>query len=562
MKERCLAYVVVFFLLAQAPAGLRAQGLYAGAAAEKIQACTDRTLYISGEKIFFKAVVYNEDNRAGGILSRVIYCELITPDGKKVTGMKYLLENGSGHGCLPIPQETISGYYFLKLYTRFMRNNGTDDYRYIMLKIINPLKTEVLPASGTSDTTQAVPGPEVFADSPGLRLSLVKNTFSPRELITLDIHADTGNLAPAGISLSVVPESASGQMYFPVRHRAEDHNTDRYLPETRGLSLSGQFIDKKSGKPVAAANINLSILGNKDILVVRTDSAGRFVFALPPLPGNRDIFLSAMAQPGIVPEILVDNDYCSRPLHLAAPRFTMSGEELKTAFRLALNARIATVFMTDTLPDASPLRETTENAFYGQPTEVLPMDKFIDMPTLEEYFNELPFIAKVKKVGGRKTFWFINPQPEMTMYAPLVLVDWVAVDDLEKVLAMPPAEIEHIEVVNSPDIKGNVTFGGIVSFISKKNDFAGIDLPASGKFINFGFLDDCSDHNLPGILPRNVPDPRNTVYWNPSIPAGTDGNTIISFTAPDTPGKYTILLTGFSRTGGLVRTTKTIVISQ
>ena len=240
----------------------------------------------------------------------------------------------------------------------------------------------------------------------------------------------------------------------------------------------------------------------------------------------------------------------------------MSGEELKTAFRLALNARIATVFMTDTLPDASPLRETTENAFYGQPTEVLPMDKFIDMPTLEEYFNELPFIAKVKKVGGRKTFWFINPQPEMTMYAPLVLVDWVAVDDLEKVLAMPPAEIEHIEVVNSPYIKGNVTFGGIVSFISKKNDFAGIDLPASGKFINFGFLDDCSDHNLPGILPRNVPDPRNTVYWNPSIPAGTDGNTIISFTAPDTPGKYTILLTGFSRTGGLIRTTKTIVISQ
>ena len=96
----------------------------------------------------------------------------------------------------------------------------------------------------------------------------------------------------------------------------------------------------------------------------------------------------------------------------------------------------------------------------------------------------------------------------------------------------------------------------------KKNDFAGIDLPASGKFINFGFLDDCSDHNLPGILPRNVPDPRNTVYWNPSIPAGTDGNTIISFTAPDTPGKYTILLTGFSRTGGLIRTTKTIVISQ
>ena len=87
MKERCLAYVIVFFLLTQASAGLKAQVLYAGAAAEKIQACTDRTLYISGEKIFFTAVVNNQDNRSGGVLSRVIYCELITPDGKKVTGM-------------------------------------------------------------------------------------------------------------------------------------------------------------------------------------------------------------------------------------------------------------------------------------------------------------------------------------------------------------------------------------------------------------------------------------------------------------------------------------------
>jgi len=114
---------------------------------------------------------------------------------------------------------------------------------------------------------------------------------------------------------------------------------------------------------------------------------------------------------------------------------------------------------------------------------------------------------------------------------------------------MSPAGIDHIELVSSLYIKGNITYGGIISFVSRKNDFAGIDLPKSGTFINYKFLEECSGNIPAGPLPVNHPDSRNTVYWDPDVQTNDKGSTDIFFTAPDTPGKYIILLSGIGESG-------------
>jgi hypothetical protein len=111
---------------------------------------------------------------------------------------------------------------------------------------------------------------------------------------------------------------------------------------------------------------------------------------------------------------------------------------------------------------------------------------------------------------------------------------------------MSPRLIERIELVNSPYIKGNITYGGIISFFSKNGDFAGIDLPTSGTFINYQFLEDC-----PGTIPdvtmaKNIPDTRNTVYWDPDLLLDGDGKAEASFIAPETPGLYVIVLKGMN----------------
>jgi hypothetical protein len=443
-----------------------------------------------------------------------------------------------------------------------MRNSSTDDYKFILLKIINPLKTEVLSGKDAVDTTGLEENiTEIPANDHSLYIGLDKKTFSPREEVRLNIRENTGKGLFSRLCISVIPESTYEDRFLSYRNTLRTANNGFLLPETRGISLSGQLIGKGSGKPVAETKVNLSIIGDKDILVVRTDSTGRFFFALPDYYGNKDIFLCADELPDMPSEILIDNDFCSRMLYLPSSLFKLNEEEMKAAYKLVVNSRISSMYMKDSSVSNTP-GEGNINSFYGEPSQVLVMDKYVELPTLEEYFTELTGKVKLRKVRGTKQFRVYINQDEILTEDPLLLVDWVAVDDIKKILSMSPREIERIELVNSSYVKGNITYGGIISFVSKKNDFAGIDLPTSGTFVNYIFREDCAEKIAPGPLPRNVPDSRNTVYWNPAVQINDDSTASISFTAPDTPGRYHIRLMGMTKTGELALKEELIVIMK
>lgn len=560
MKRIFSPYCLILLWVIFAGPALHSQNAPVSAVSERIQACTDRTMYVSGENVCFSAVVFHEKDLPEAEASLVFYCELIKPDGNRITGRKIALENSSGQGCLTIPEETISGIYFLKLYTRFMRNAGPGQYKYIMLKIINPHKAEVLSGHDVADTTGNNGNKlEITPEGISVDISTGKTTFLPREEIQLTLNCKKDTTLPARLCLSVFPEPAYCELPVVVQHQPGKADSAIYLPETRGVSLSGHLVVKKTGQPVPGAKINLSVIGDKDIMVARTDSGGRFFFPLPDYTGSRDIFLCADDFQNLIPEILIDNDFCSKPVDLPSPVFTLSEEEIRSAYKLAVNFRVTGNFRVE--PEKSDsTAEDLKVSFYGAPSEILVMQKYIDLPTLEEYFSELPVMVKLRKVQGKKQFRFYTAQTDMSIYEPLMLVDWVAVNDIDKILAMSPQDIERVELVNSPYVKGSVTYGGIVSFVSRKNDFAGIDLPTSGTFVNYMFLDDAAD-TIPAIQPRDrKPDSRNTAYWNPDVRINNDGTSAISFQAPDTPGKYLILLRAMNASGTVVNTAKTIVV--
>jgi hypothetical protein len=549
MKKPFTAYYVLMLILISVSAGLKSQDAPGHFAVEKLQLCTDRTMYISGEKILFSAVIINENGTLDYNYSRILYCELITPDGNRITGGKYPVENSSAQGCLQIPAEAITGIYYLKSYTRFMRNGGPDGYHYIMLKIINPYKAEVITGHEVEDTSTA-PGKELDEQHPGLpiNISTDKKRYAPRENINLKIDGTIGTGLPMKLCLSVVPEMAHTGIALTGKMTVASSGNLQYFPETRGISLSGRLLENETGRPVPNALVNLSIIGDKDVMAIRTKSSGQFFFVLPGYTGYRDIFLCAEDISGKSLSVYIDNDFCPRPVNLPSPVFHLTGKEKETAYNLAVNQKITSVFLNDTTSGETNLPQNGK-PFYGEPEEILDIETYIDLPTIEDYFSELLGAVNVRKSQGRKHFRFITTRPEMTIYDPLVLIDWVAVDDIDRILAMSPKEIDRIELVNSPYIKGNITYGGIISFVSKNNDFAGIDLPASGTFINYKFLEDCSGNIPGGPLPANLPDSRNTIYWDPDVQTDDKGSTDIFITAPDTPGKYVILIIGMGISG-------------
>lgn len=544
-----------------------------------IVACTDRTTYIAGENIQFALRCYPYDPGVANIREKIVYCELLTPGGTKLIGRKYALDQNKGQGILPIPPETISGNYFIRFYTRFMRNGSPSDYAWSELKIVNPFKQEILKPKLAADSLitgsvdQSQPAHEL-----SLQLSVSSAKASPRENMRLNLHADRNDSSQFSLCLTVIPEHTCNTQFTsqPARSlRQPDykHSSDTlsinqpqqrsfnlmpgvagraaesfFIPETRGISISGQLVTRESKTPVPSTMINLSVIGDMDIEAVRTDSSGRFIFALNNHYGLRDIFMCADVPDENPTEILINNDFCSKPVNLSSSSFRLNPDERMAAYKMAVNLSVATSFQTET-PEEDTIVRSKKSSFYGEPTDVLLMDKYIEMPTLEEYFSELPMIVKVRKSQGRKQFRFMDASPEMAAASPLVLVDWVAINDMKKVLAMSPHQIERIELVSSTYIKGNLTYGGIISFISKGNDFAGIDLPGSGTFINYRFLEKGTAVTNTSSIPENIPDARNTVFWDPDVSVDLNGNAEISFSAPDTPGKYLVIMRALKADG-------------
>lgn len=512
--------------------------------AERVIMFSDRTLYVTGEEILFSAFLLAEDKEISTGTSRVLYCELITPGGEKIAGNKFIIEKKSSYGYLTIPEALLTGYYYLRSYTKVMRNFGPDCYSCIRISIINPSRTEV--QAGKNNNLNEKPSlneSSSYWKDNGIRLLMNKNIYARRDTVSLSIDfSGINDLSEwRGICLSVVPEYSLNEISSEIPRNHLSVNTGYFPAETRGLSVTGKIIDNKNGGTIPGRPVNLSIIGRgKDFIPSQSDSSGRFFIYLPDYEGTRDLFISTESSSQSDLEVLVDNDFCVLPVELPSPLFTLTFKERECAYKIALNFQLENHFRKE-VKLIHPDENDSENMFYGRPSETIQIDDFIQLPTVEEYFNELPTSVKVRKHRGEKYFKIIGGQNESTDFKPLVMIDMVVVDDISKILAISPAEISRIELVRELYVKGDQTYGGIINFISRKGNFAGIDLPSSGIFINYKFFAPRKDYKV-SLLSANEPDTRNTIYWDPLLKIDAASNERISFTTSDTPGKFIVLL--------------------
>ena len=94
---------------------------------EKVFLHFDNTAYHLGENIWFKAYVVVAENHQPTVLSRVLYVELLTPEGDVIDTKKLKIENGQCHGDFFLEKEVLyAGFYEVRAYTRQMLNWGED----------------------------------------------------------------------------------------------------------------------------------------------------------------------------------------------------------------------------------------------------------------------------------------------------------------------------------------------------------------------------------------------------------------------------------------------------
>lgn len=518
---------------------------------EEIILDTDRSFYCIDERLYFTArysFTYPVDDVQW---SQVIYVELIKWNGEKIAQAKFRLYQNGASGSLEIPGNLLSGNYYLRAYTRWMRNFPVEAYAYKLVKIINPFENNI------DQGPIQVPGK--FADARNAQAASRqviecipdKAVYSQREKVTLTIGYDNPDYDDSNFCISVAKAAHIDTSSIPIQfpgQRSSDEPSLTFLPELRGISISGKIIHTRTPGSTANATVHLSTPQDwKHFATFPVKGNGLFYFTIPDFYGRSDFYLDAAMDNGERAELLIDNDYCNRSIHLSYIPFSLDSLEERIALEMVVNMQLSNVYHDES---RSQLPESVQLPFYVRPAHVYDAREYIQLPNLKEFFFEL--VKEVRTVRmDKQTFLKITGYSPTQDLMPLVLIDNIPVVDVDEFLRIPLESIETVEIVDKPYMVSGVKYSGIICVSTKKKDFAGIELQKNSRFFSYDLLS-AGQFNLPDynqVTEDKITYRENLLFWDPDIELTSNHAKTLSFYTSDSKGDYLVYIRSMNNGG-------------
>lgn len=89
---------------------------------EKVYLHIDKFEYYAGEDVWFKAYLVKSDSHGSETLSKIVYVELIAPNGSILERKTIKIAGEGSHGDFNLSSRLKSGTYRIRAYTNYMRN--------------------------------------------------------------------------------------------------------------------------------------------------------------------------------------------------------------------------------------------------------------------------------------------------------------------------------------------------------------------------------------------------------------------------------------------------------
>lgn len=339
------------------------------------------------------------------------------------------------------------------------------------------------------------------------------------------------------------------------RHFLPEKKNLQWIPEIRGLTLSGLMRNKESGAAAGGEIVLAAVAGNQpQIQVAETKADGSFLFTLHNLEGKHTLFVGWKGAGGAPPEILVNNNFSNRFPKITPSPLTFEAGQHELFEELYVNAQLSAAFeparQESAFAAAPPLFRITN---IGKPDYAVEINDFINIPTLEEVFREIVPYVLVRRKEGKPYLEVFNEHARQAYDGPLVLLDNIPVFDIGRLLEINPGSIEKIEVINSNYLFGDYLFGGLVSLRTNTGDFANYQWAGQSAFASFDAISPGAAFQhlvYPSAEARSSPEPdfRPLLYWNPAVETG-DGAVNLEFYTSGLAGTYEVVARGVAQGG-------------
>jgi hypothetical protein len=453
---------------------------------------TPKTLYFSGDKIWFEAQV---SLGAQPTSSQVLYAELVDRNANSIVHVKVPLQAGKAVNFLPISDQIASDHYLLRVYTRISPfldlNQGVAQQ---LVTVINP---KIPPKEATASSRIELPSSKSFAK--GSRVDF--STYAP---------ANSTRLA-SGISIAneflqeEQKQWSSDQVYSSIVQRP-------LLPE-----LFGHLIQAKVASRDTALTYFLSLHGTKSALFTdHIDEDGLLTFDAGGLRHWDRLILqlengSEMAGLELVSPLIKTTFHPN----FKFPELTLTQEDLPYLQSLLKAAVVQQAYLEEVTQDSlEVVTGFVADYSYG-------LDDYTRFEDIETILKEYVPSVAVRLKDKKKSFRLLNEADKSVFDSnPLILVDAMPVFDSDLLASFNPKYLQRLEVLNREFYLNDRTYPGVLSFSSYANNFGLFPLAPAARFFDYSGLRpslilDKGQFQTPASASR-IPDWRTVLYWGSS----------------------------------------------
>lgn len=547
---------------------------------EPLHVTFDKDFYVAGEDIWYSVFFLSPQTRQ----SSIVHTELWNAQGEMILNQQLKVSKPQVHGDIALPPDIPSGYYLFRAYTLWNLNFSPQIMYTALLPIYQPaLEGELEPLEELEAYQTRAVG--------NLQISPIKNTFTPREKVSITLQSASSLAGKAHVSMvvkdlqyvhssSAILEASkqatnlkanlnlpTGGLIAP-----EDKLRKRFVlthPETK-VPVESPYVvgfvnqtGQRLVKPVENGGVTFDFFDFFDSTTVQIFDASPYEATYTPIVKEVPIGEVLLA-PQIVESMPPLTPEVQQYIQEYQRRF-----QLDKLFGSLTNIRAQRNIVKATRPT---------------PTTSYAVDDYNPYDGVEDFVKNAvpPLRIRTKRAKNfdpddpkyDKSFKLYIPNDytltrnDRVKKPPLLQVNEYFTYDVNAVMALNWNNISRLDIynrlLNLPDQFGPIGEFGVISFITRDGETPS-NISKSRNNVDIAGYYSPRIFNLPqvgkqGPLDSKIPDFRPVFHWNPSIEIEPGTPLSLDWYLHDKPGTYLIQVEGIWDNGTPILYEKVITV--
>jgi len=529
---------------------------------ESVYLQTDRSVYVSGETVFFKLHVLDAATGKLSNLSKVGYVELRSPKSAPALKLRVSVSEGIAMGSFVLPDSLHSSVYQFVAFTAFMKNVGESSFFRREILVANRLDNEL------KFKTVATTDKSIRQTDSLLWIKTDKTAYAPGEKINIRLGSV---FSKVNLSVSVFEdprpaftEKNMDDFTRQVSVPLTAHSL-RFMPERNSKILRGRVMDAATNQTVPDAIVLLSCPDSvPNLQYAISDTAGLFQLQLTPYYDGKELFLSIKEMPSDQNwKLEVQDSYeLAHPWEPELVAAKGASKEYLTKSQDIAYIQKSYAPRSERMEKKQPIAQPFCPMLYRRPVKPIYPADFVALDSFPEISVELlPTIKLYKKDGNYHAYALTRQQQSFGRINANIFLDGVYLDDINKIIALNSERIKKIEVIENKRAFGNILFYGILSIQTFANEVLKTtpgphSLRLSNDMLTVGkpFV----VQSPPSTQESKMPFFKQLLYWNPMATLQTD----YTFYSSENTGDFLIKAEGIADDGTPVSATTRIQVNN